>query len=83
MTATCSAACALTVRATGRADGKFESRRKRTDLNAETPTRLKLTFKKSLLKQIAGERAKATITASATDLSAHRVVDTTKVRLKP
>lgn len=83
MTATCSVACALTVRARGQAGVEFESRKTGADLAAETPTRLKLKFKKSLLKQIADERAKATITTSATDLRAQRVVDKTKVTLTP
>jgi len=80
--AICSNPCEVSLRAKGKADGKFKSKRLVDEVAADEATKLRIRFKKKVRKQISGEKGKAKIVATATDADGQEATDKLPVKLK-
>jgi hypothetical protein len=81
-TATCSRDCTVSMQARGRAGEKFTSRTAVADLAAGEPTAVRLTLKRSELKEITGRSGTAKVAAVATDASGGQAAATIEIKLK-
>lgn len=83
VSATCSDACEVEVRAKGRAGKKFKSKLAGRTLEAGVATKLKLKLKRNVLRKVDDRKGKVTFVATATASSGASADDTAKSKLKP
>jgi hypothetical protein len=81
--ATCSLACTLTLKATGKADKRFKSKPTTVTLPPNDPTPVKVKLTPKVLRKIGDEKGKAKLKATASEAGGQTATATLKLTLKP
>ena len=81
--ATCSLACTLTLKATGKADKKFKSKPTTVTLAPNDPTPVKVKLTPKVLRKVGDEQGKAKLKATASEAGGQTATAKLKLTLKP